>query len=123
MRAIRNIPVLPQWHPPGPAPVDANKLTDLEQQKFTDQRSIKDAMQKAISSYFAVWAFCILSVSSSPDVLLVVSDSSIQVPIIGSQLSLISFIIVSVRGAKVRANFRIAGRLAARKPQKCSVWG
>ena len=28
-----------------------------------------------------------------------------------------------VRGAKVRANFRIAGGSAARKPRKCSVWG
>jgi hypothetical protein len=97
MSLFREVEIWKDWRPPKPLLLVEENTRDSESGKGRIQAlgAIYDRIQKNVSVYLVIWLFCILTISSSSDVLLLLSDSKIELPIVGYKLDFFSFIIFS----------------------------
>ncbi len=96
MAVFKELKIWEQWSPPSQLRNEKGEsneaLNDTQKQTLV---AIEQRIQKSVSIYLSVWFFCSLTAVSSPDVLLLLSSSKIELPLVGYKLDFISFAIFS----------------------------
>ena len=95
MVPFRQTQLFPRWRPPESPTAAKDPNSEAEKQRQSERDWVKEKIYKALPLYLIIWFFCILTVVSSPDILLLVSSSQVELPLIGYQLSFVSFLIFS----------------------------
>ncbi|RVU36467.1 pentapeptide repeat-containing protein [Hwanghaeella grinnelliae] len=96
MKLFRDVALWSSWRPPEPTPLNNNdEESPKDEGRLARAREIEASIRKSLALYVGTWFFCGLTVISSPDVLLLLSESQIKLPIVDYSLSFFSFSIFS----------------------------